>query len=121
MRENFKNMYNHDQQTFLLSRQAEITIPAIEHHHIITQVFSLNFEFLHDNDVGLEDIEHSRESLVDTPWMVREWIADAIDIPGSEPHGDGGNRSICTFTRRLSIVEAVENSSNHRRVCQIFV
>lgn len=101
-------MHNCDEQTFLLSRQAEITIPTIEYHHVITQVLSLDFEFLHDNDIGFEDIEHGRESLCDTPWMVREWVANAIDIPGSEPHDDGGNRVNCTSTRRSNIVEATE-------------
>ena len=101
-------MHNCDERTFLLSRQAEIAIPAIEYYHVITQVLSLDFEFLHDNDIGFENVEHGWESLCDTPWMVRERIADAIDIPGSEPHDDGGNRVNCTFTRRLSIVEAIE-------------
>lgn len=92
------------ERTFLLSRQAEIAIPAIKYHHVITQILSLDFELLHDDDVGFEYIEHSRESLRDTPWMVRKWITDAIDIPGSESHDDGGSRVNCRFTSRSNIV-----------------
>jgi hypothetical protein len=70
---------------------------------------------LHDNDVDFENIEHGWEGFVDTPWMIGKWIADAIDIPGSEPHDGGGNMINCTLTRRVHIVEAIEKLQSHRQ------
>lgn len=33
-------------------------IPARNQDHVVSQVFTLDLGLLHDNDVGLEDVEH---------------------------------------------------------------
>lgn len=44
--------------TFLVFWQAEEDIPTGDEDHLICEVFSLDFAFLHDYNVRLKDVEH---------------------------------------------------------------
>ena len=76
--------------TFLMSWQREVAVPARNKHHVITKVFSLNLELLHNHDIRLQDIEHAIECALVPPWLEAEWVTNAIHVPGSdsEDHGD---------------------------------
>lgn len=76
--------------TFLVLRQAEVTVPAGDQDHVVTQVLLLNLELLHDNDVGLKNVEHSAERAALAPWLVAKRIADTVHVPGSD--ADHGGR-----------------------------
>lgn len=66
-------------------RKTEEAVPSRNQHHVILQVFALDFELLHDHDIGLQYIEHALECLRRTPWLISEGIADPIDIPSRYP------------------------------------
>lgn len=74
--------------TFLMLGEAEVAIPARHKHHVIGQVFALNLQLLHYDNICLEDVEHGIERPLFAPWLVAERIADAIDIPGRDAHHD---------------------------------
>jgi hypothetical protein len=69
--------------------KAEIAVPARDEHHVIFQVLPLNLEFLHDDNVGLKDVEHGVKSAAVAPRLVAERVANAVDIPrrDAERHG----------------------------------
>jgi hypothetical protein len=48
-------------ETFLVLWQAEVAIPSWHKHHIISQVFPLDFGLLHNHNIRLENIEHGLE------------------------------------------------------------
>lgn len=74
--------------TFLVFRQAEVAVPAGHKHHVVGQVFSLNLQLLHNDNVGLEDVEHGIERPLIAPWLIAERVPDAVDIPGrNADHG----------------------------------
>lgn len=70
--------------TFLISRKTEEDIPAVYQHHVICQVLALNFNLLHDNNVGLQNVEHGRERPRLIPWRVSKRISDPIHVPGRD-------------------------------------
>ena len=70
-------------------RQAEVAVPARHQNHVISQVFALDLQLLHDDDVRLQDIEHGIECPVRTPWLVAKGIANAVDIPGGDANHGG--------------------------------
>lgn len=39
--------------TFLVFRKAEVDIPAGDENHVISEILPLDFQLLHDDDVGL--------------------------------------------------------------------
>lgn len=69
--------------------QTEIAVPARYKHHVICQIFALDLQLLHDDDVRLQDIEHGIECPVRTPWLVAKGIANAVDIPGGDANHGG--------------------------------
>ena len=71
-------------------RETEEAVPARNQDHVVGQVFALDFQLLHDDDVGLEDVEHGGERAVGAPWMVSKRVADAVDIPRRDAHHGGG-------------------------------
>lgn len=76
-----------------MPRQAEIAVPAGHQDHIITQIFSLDFCFLKDNNICFENVEHSLEPEINavraqliqafayiegpiiSPWLIAEGIS----------------------------------------------
>lgn len=72
-------------------RQTEETIPSRHQHHIVAQVLPLDFQFLHNDDICLKQVEHSVEGALVAPWLIAERIADAIDVPGR----DSERRHLC--------------------------
>jgi hypothetical protein len=67
--------------TFFVLGQAEVAVPARHEHHIVSQVFALDLELLHDDDVGLQNVEHGIEGPLIAPWLVAKRIANAVHIP----------------------------------------
>jgi hypothetical protein len=61
--------------------EAEVAVPARDQNHVICQVFALNFQLLHDDNIRLEHVEHVAKSAVLSPRLVAKRVADAIDIP----------------------------------------
>lgn len=45
-------------RTLFVARQTEIAVPARYEHHVVHEVFPLDFGLLEDHDVGLENVEH---------------------------------------------------------------
>lgn len=95
--------------------QAEVAVEARHQHHVVGQVFALNLQLLHDDDVGLEDIEHGVEGAIVAPWLVAEGVADPVDIPrGDADHGVVWTRraqcwawmQLMPFFRRVSLPTA---------------
>lgn len=85
---------------FLVSGQTEVAVPAGDQDHVVGQVFALDLQFLHDDDVGVEDIEHGVEGALLAPWLVAEGVAYAIDVPGRDAdHGavDGTAHMVLFF------------------------
>lgn len=79
--------------TLLVLGQAEVAVPAGHQDHVVGEVFALDLQLLHDDDVGLEDVEHGIEGALVAPWLVAERIADAVDVPGGDSdHGADGER-----------------------------
>jgi hypothetical protein len=68
-------------RTFLVFWQAEEHIPSSNQHHIILQILPLYLRLLHHHDVRLERFEHRREAAVLSPWLICEWVPDAVHIP----------------------------------------
>lgn len=44
--------------TFLVLGETVVNIPARHQYHVISKILALYLEFLHHDDVGLENIEH---------------------------------------------------------------
>jgi hypothetical protein len=74
--------------TLLMLGQAEVAVPAGHKHHVISQVFALNLELLHNHNVRLQDIEHGIKGPLVAPWLISKWIANAIDIPRRDADHD---------------------------------
>lgn len=68
-------------RTFLVLRQAEVAVPARHKDDVIRQILALDLEFLHDDNVRLENIEHGIVGPLVAPWLVAERVANAVDIP----------------------------------------
>lgn len=49
--------------TFLILGQAEIDVPAWHENHIILKILALDFGFLHNHNIRLQDIEHRLEGV----------------------------------------------------------
>jgi hypothetical protein len=67
--------------TLLVLGQAEVAVPSGHKHHVIRQVLALDLELLHDDNVGLEDVEHGIVRLAFAPWLVAQRVADAVHVP----------------------------------------
>ena len=72
-------------------RQRKIDVPPRDQDHIISQIFSLYFQLLEDDDISLERIEHAIEGPLLSPWVVPEGIADAVDVPCRNADTHSGN------------------------------
>jgi hypothetical protein len=68
-------------RTLFVLWQAKVAVPARHKHHIIRQVLTLDLELLHNDNVGLENVEHGIVGPLVAPWLVAERVADAVDIP----------------------------------------
>jgi hypothetical protein len=68
-------------RTLLVLGQAEVAVPARHKYHVISQVFALYLQLLHDDNVRFEDVEHGIERPRVAPWLVAKWVANAVDIP----------------------------------------
>jgi hypothetical protein len=67
--------------TLFVLGQTEKAVPPIYQDHIISQVFALNLQLLHDDNIGLKGVEHGTERASGAPWLVAKGVANAIDIP----------------------------------------
>lgn len=72
--------------TFFVLWETEVAVPSVIEDHVIAQVFPLNLQLLHHDNVGLEDVEHGRERLGYAPWLISEGVADAVHVPCGESH-----------------------------------
>ena len=45
--------------TLLVLRETEVAVPARHEHHVVSEVLPLDLGLLEDDDIRLEDIEHS--------------------------------------------------------------
>ena len=70
--------------TFLVFWQAKVTVPARYKHHVISEIFALNLQLLHDDNVRLENVEHGVEGPFRTPWLVAKRVANAVDVPSCD-------------------------------------
>ena len=70
--------------------QTPVVIPTRHKDHVIAQILPLYFRLLEANDICLENIEHPLECSPVSPWLIPEWIAYAVDVPGSDPDAHGG-------------------------------
>lgn len=73
--------------TLFVFGQAEVAVPAGHQNHVVGQVFSLDLQLLHHDDVGLEDVEHGMEGALLAPWLVAKGVTDPVDVPGGDAHG----------------------------------
>ena len=80
--------YKQCRHTFLVFWETPVVVPPRYEDHVVSKILSLDFGFLKDDNVGLEDVKHGIKRSFVSPWLVSERIADAIDIPGgdSNPH-----------------------------------
>ena len=92
--------------TFLVLGQAEVAVPAGNEHHVIGQVLALDLELLHDDDVGLEDVEHGAEGALLAPWLVAKGVADAVHVPCGDAHGSIAARAPCSPLCAVRVVRA---------------
>lgn len=44
--------------TFLVFWETEMDVPSRDQDHVVSQVLALDLGLLHDDDVGLKDVEH---------------------------------------------------------------
>ena len=79
--------------------QTEVAVPPWNQHHVIPQVFALYFQFLHNHNIRLKDIEHAIEGSLISPWLIPKWIPDPIHIPCRDAHLEQNLRRLIANAR----------------------